>query len=167
MPRRKKRIFDPAAGETPISRSLVRLSSSPSLAAYARAVGGKHALLGLARLSAQPQMIELVGLWDSLSATAQRGTTLEDLCEKVRSSPVDFIAECVRAGCQFNVDVAQLILAVNQPKLTERLVELAMEPEGARFMEMALRAAGRFPIPPGHTFQFTQVQRTEVSPGAG
>ena len=143
---------------------LVRMPRQVGLAAYARAAGGKHGLIEMARLSSDRRLQELVTLWDNLSRREQERSSIEQLCDKLSIPCADFLAEVVRTAYTCHIDLSHLILAVNQPRLTHRLIQLAMRPEGARYMEMALRAAGRFPMPEGHRVALFQRFETPEPP---
>lgn len=156
MPKRRKVLLDLEAGDKPRKRALVRMPRHQSLEVYARAVGGKAELIELARHSDDKKMSQVVDLWDSLCAYDQKRTPVEDLCLKVGITQDHFIGLAVEAGSRFCIDVSQLVLAAAQPKLTTKLIELAMKPKGAKHMEMALKAAGRFPMPAGHQVNLYQ-----------
>lgn len=157
MRKGSRRVYDIAKGQVPPGpNALVRFSGHPGLDYYADLLGGRNEMMELARRSSDKRLAEMVTLWDGLSPGIQQTTRIETLCSQVRISHADFMGELVKGGIAFHIDMGQLMLAIAQPELTAKLVDKALKSTNPKFMEMAFRAAGRFPMPQGHTFQFNQ-----------
>ncbi len=111
--------------------------------------GGKDALMELARLSEDERMQKAVDAWDRLSASDQVAVRLEMICEAAELSPSEFVGEIARAAYRWNMDVSTLIAMLAQPRIVEKMTELAEHPDGHHDRKMLLQSSGFLPLPKG------------------
>lgn len=164
----KRGIRDLIPGEPKPGGALVRYPHSLGIDWYAKKLGGAKCLIDVARLSQDRKVLEIVTLWDALNKKEREArNALEILCVQVGVSQADVLAQITKTGFTHCVDLSQLILALSQPKLTEKLVEYAEKEGGHKYMDMALKAAGRYPAPEGTKVAFLQNISASGPPSSG
>jgi hypothetical protein len=127
-----------------------------SLAFAFRRIGGKSVAIEYARLSARfdEKFEKLVWAYDQLSQSDQEKIRLEDLCASVELSPSEFLGTVTRAAYSHNLDVANLIAAVNHPRVVEATLASAIDnPYGTEDRRMLHQHHGFLPQPKGQTIQ--------------
>lgn len=137
--------------------SVLRPAPFDSTLSFAfRQVGGIQTAIEGARLvRGDERFRKLIWAWDQLGERDKRNARLEDLLEGCEISPVEFLSFVVPEIYRRGVDIAQLVSAVNHPRIVEASVIAAQHDTGFADRKLLLEASGFAPKGAGVTINNT------------
>jgi len=116
------------SGGTKVGRTF-----SSNLNYLAFKLGGRDVFFGYARLSDNEAVKQVVALYDEhckKSNRAREHCDIEELCRQVDYSPARLLGEVTAVAYEFNKDQANLIAAINHPRVVQATVDNALTPKG-------------------------------------
>ncbi len=127
--------------------SVLRPMPFDSSLSYAfRMVGGIETAIAGARLvRGDERFAKLLWAWENLGERERRGVKLEDLLAGCEIGAAEFLGFVVPEIYRRNVDMAQLVAAVNHPRIVEAAVVAAQMTDGFSDRKMLLESSGFLP----------------------